>query len=147
MKYERSYCESCKLIWGRESLGRILNCTKCGHPLILKSFNPWLRALGGVIIMGLGALTLLVRQIPVIWIGGFIFGISIIIRGFSQWADVLALDRNDPKPTKKPSKPKEDKNSEIFTCGQCAAKIYVPKNKGATVITCPNCKVTRRVMT
>jgi hypothetical protein len=97
MRYKRPYCPSCKLIWGRQSIGRVLKCTRCGQPLTFKSFSPWLSTFGGLAAITLGGLTLAVREIPVIWIGGFLFGCSLVINGFRQWFKIVALDAKDEK--------------------------------------------------
>ena len=91
-KYARPYCKNCKLIWGRYSIGLVLKCTKCGQPLILKSFNPWPKIIGGVSIIILGLLTLLVPDIPIIWIGGFIAGGFMIYNASNQWGKIAELD-------------------------------------------------------
>ena len=91
-KYARPYCENCNLIWGRYSIGLVLNCTECEQPLILKSFNPWPKMIGGVAIILLGLLTLLVSYIPIIWIGGFIVGGSMIHNGAKQCDEISKLD-------------------------------------------------------
>ncbi len=91
-KYSRPYCKNCKLIWGRYSIGFVLKCTKCGQPLILKSFNPWPQIIGGVLIIILGLLTFLVPNIPIIWIGGFIAGGFMIYNVFNQWSKIKEID-------------------------------------------------------
>lgn len=91
-KYARPYCENCKLIWGRYSIGLVFKCTKCGSPLILKSFNPWLKIVGGVLIILLGLLTLLLPDVPMIWIGGFIWGGFMIYNAYNQRSEIEELD-------------------------------------------------------
>lgn len=91
--YARPYCNRCKLIWGKRSIGSVLKCTKCGQNLILKSFNPLSQLLKGLGILSVGGLTMLTDQFPIIWIGGFLWGIQIIFNGFKQWNNVNSLDR------------------------------------------------------
>ena len=87
--YDRPYCKSCKLILGIGKLGKIFNCTRCGKSLILKSFNPWVKLVIGLTIIGVCVLT----GILGIWIGGFIWGASIIGNGFQQWFKIKKLDK------------------------------------------------------
>lgn len=145
-KYSRPYCENCKLIWGKQNIGRILNCTKCGHPLVLKSFNPWPKVMAGLGIICAGGLTLLVKEIPIIWIGGFLFGASLVFNGFQQWSKIKDLDQNTTE-NKKEEFPKDDTKHIIITCGKCFQKIRVPKGKGIIKIKCPKCSGEYRIMT
>jgi hypothetical protein len=92
-EYSRPYCKNCKLIWGRYNIGFVLKCDKCGQPLILKSFNPWSKIIGGIFIIILGILTLLIPDIPIIWIGGFIAGGLIINNALSQWEKIKEIDK------------------------------------------------------
>ena len=92
-KYARPYCKYCKVLYGKQSIGIVLNCTKCGRSLILKSFNPWLKTIGGITVILLVFISLFYTQIPIIWIGGFILGPSLIINSFKQWGKVRELDK------------------------------------------------------
>jgi hypothetical protein len=92
-KYARPYCEYCKIFYGKQSIGLVLRCTKCDRPLILKSFNPLPKIVGGVVVSFLALLSLIYSQIPIIWIGGFIAGPSLIINGFKQWGSIKKLDK------------------------------------------------------
>ena len=92
-KYARPFCKNCKLIWGRYSIGFVLKCDKCGQPLILKSFNPWFKIIGGVFIIILGFLTFSIPDIPLIWIGGLIAGGAMIYNAFEQWSKIEELDK------------------------------------------------------
>lgn len=62
---------------------------------MLKSFNPWLKIINGIMITILAFLSLFSSRIPVIWIGGFILGISLIVNGFQQWKDIKKIDKID----------------------------------------------------
>lgn len=90
-KYARPYCTTCKLLWGKQSIGTVLNCTKCGRRLVLKSFNPYAQCAKGLGIMSLGGLSMILG-FPIIWIGGFLWGGQLIFHAFKQWGDVKALD-------------------------------------------------------
>ena len=90
-KYARPYCEDCKIFWGKQKIGLVMNCTKCGRKLILKSFNPWPLYVKGLGIISLGGLTMSLG-FPIIWIGGFLWGGQQIINAFKQFNDVKALD-------------------------------------------------------
>lgn len=91
-KYSRPYCKDCKLAWGKKSIGFVLKCTKCGQPLRLKSFNPWPNFFAGIIAITLGALTIFIAEIPIIWIGGFIAGGFSIYNSFNRWSEIQDLD-------------------------------------------------------
>ena len=147
MKYERPYCASCKLIWGYQSIGRVLNCRQCGKPLTLKSFNPWLSALGGLGVIAIGGLTLAIRHIPIIWIGGFLFGGSLIINGLRQWFEIKELDAQDNNSEARGDRTPDDSQSIVITCGQCATEIRLKRGQGVTTTTCPGCKRQSRVKT
>jgi hypothetical protein len=92
--YDRPYCENCKLIYGKGSMGIILKCTKCGRPLILKSFNPYPKVIGGVIILILTISSFFINEIPIIWIGGLFLGVSMISNSLSQWNKIKKLDES-----------------------------------------------------
>ncbi len=57
--YTRPYCDKCRLIWGKQSIGRVLSCNKCGQALVLKSFNPQPQLLKGMIVLTIASVTLL----------------------------------------------------------------------------------------
>ncbi len=146
-KYSRPYCESCKLIWGVSSVGYIFNCTTCGKPLILKSFNPWLKIIGGLGIIFIAiffAMVTLFSPLQIIWIGGFILGASIAVNGSRQWSKIKKIDQGKAETKKESSK--EDADHIIITCGKCSKKISVLKGQGIIKITCPNCSGEYRVM-
>jgi len=145
-KYSRPYCKNCNLIWGKQNIGYILNCTKCGRPLVLKSFNPWPSVIAGLIIICVGGLTLLISEIPIIWIGGFLFGGSLFLNGFGQWSKIQNLDQGTKK-KKEEVLQKNDLNKVIITCGKCSQKISVPKGKGVIKIKCPKCSGQYRITT
>jgi hypothetical protein len=139
----RPYCPSCKLIWGRQSLGLVRNCTQCGKPLTIKSYKPWLRILGGVSAITLGGVTIAVQQIPLIWIGGFLFGGSLVINGFRQWFKLLSLDMD----RQKQEDLRDSLKKIVFTCGKCSTKFSVKRGRGETTVSCPGCYETLRLRT
>lgn len=144
-KYSRPYCKNCKLIWGASSIGRILHCTKCNRPLILQSFSPWPKVIGGLVIICIGALTFFSKEIPTIWIGGFIFGGSLIFNGFQQWSKIRKLDED--KDEIKEEFLKEDNTHKIIICGICSQKIRILKGQGIVKVECQNCLREFRIMT
>lgn len=91
-KYARPYCENCKLIWGKQNIGLVMSCTKCGRKLVLKSFNPLPLCIKGLGIISLGGLTILFG-FPFFWIGGFLWGGQQIYNAFKQWGSVQDLDK------------------------------------------------------
>ena len=95
MSYKRLYCKKCKSIYSSSRLlSQKYNCDKCGNKLKLKSFNPWFSFLAGIMVLGIGIATVMLSQSPIIWIGGFILGISLMVRGFTQWDKVKDIDKN-----------------------------------------------------
>lgn len=90
-KYLRLYCTNCKLVFSRQNIGVINNCNKCGQELNFRSFNPWPKIFIGTSIIGLGGLTIYLG-LPIIWIGGFLWGGQMIFNGFDQWEKVKTLD-------------------------------------------------------
>jgi hypothetical protein len=92
LTYKRPYCKSCRVIWGEPSIGRVFNCNQCGQPLTLKSFNPWLKALTGIVIVGGGLATMAIPGFPVFWIGGLLFGPMFMFNGVKQWLKIKQLD-------------------------------------------------------
>ena len=97
--------------------------------------------------MALGGLTLAVRQVPVIWIGGLLFGGFIIVNAFRQWFRIVELDVKGRQSNPEQQVPNDDSNFVVFTCGRCSTKIRVKRGEGVTSIICPNCDAERRVRT
>jgi len=131
-EYARPYCRSCKLIWGRASIGRLFTCTKCSRPLTLKSFNPWLKAAGGLCVIAGTAGTLLIPNVPVIWIGGFIWGGSLIVNGFRQWFKVRSLDRSDDVEL--------EIVDEIVSCPHCGTGNRIRSHSSRMRPVCGKCR-------
>ena len=144
-KYHRLYCKNCKLIYGTQNIG-LLNCTKCGSPLIFKSFNPWLRTIGGALIIFFGMLTLTIEDFPIIWIGGFLWGASLIIISLKQWQDIKKIDTPQYSSTME-SQPKEDENYITITCGNCGSRFSVRRGQGIIEKECPKCLRKSRIST
>lgn len=90
-KYARLYCKTCNLILSKNAILHVFVCNKCGKKLILKSFNPLPSFIAGLGIFSLGGLTILLG-LPIIWIGGFIWGIQKIYYGFEQWSNIKRID-------------------------------------------------------
>ncbi len=87
-KYSRLYCDGCKLIYGIATTGYLKNCTKCGGPLRLKSFNPWSKVAAAVVLIAIGLITIFVIEFPIIWIGAFLWAIGLIFNSFRQWSAI-----------------------------------------------------------
>jgi len=118
----------------------------------MKSFNPWPKALGGLGVIIVSGLTLLVRQIPIIWIGGFIFGASLAINGFRQWSKIKKLDNLYGSKYAVPAKPakeelKDDAKYVVVNCGLCFHQYRVRKAQGIIITKCPNCGREARIST
>lgn len=143
--YKRPYCPDCKLIWGKNSIMRVTKCNKCGVALILEDFNPYKKSALGFLVIGGGCLTFFIKEFPILWFGGFLWGISIIATAVQNWGKIKKLDGDI----------KEKKISFIFEplrtflnrrkfatieCLNCKQKLRVPKIKKKLKITCPKCK-------
>ncbi len=150
--YKRPHCSSCNLIWGYDAIGKIINCTKCQRPLILKDFNPYKKLLLGLLVIGLGSLTFLIKDFPIFWIGGFLWGLSIICYGFQNWQKIENLDGNIKTPyresiisiikskVKSFAKKIKYRHYAIMACRSCGQKIRFPDKR--LTVTCPKCKYT-----
>lgn len=81
----------------------------------------------GLLILTISGLSLFVGAIPVIWIGGFLWGGGLIVSSFS---------------TKKRRIPREGEvEKEIVVCGNCKNRIRVPVDRKRYVdIICPHCR-------
>ena len=112
----RPYCSKCKALWGKQTIGKFNfkpivcktsyegtivagyiaaeRCPRCGGPVIMKSFNPWGKILGGLGILIISCVTLAIQILPIIWIGGFIWGVSMIVAGISVWSKAQSADEN-----------------------------------------------------
>lgn len=149
-KYLRLYCENCKLIYTIEALGHVTYCSTCGKPLIMKSFNPWPKAIGAVVLIAIGLATILVADIPIIWIGAFIWAIGLLVNGFSQWSKIKDLDsRSQYVAPANPIKEELEDDSKhiIVNCGACFHQYRVHRGKGITKTKCPSCGRESRIMT
>jgi len=153
--YKRPYCEECKQIYGNTAIGRVLKCQKCGRPLILKNFNPHFKLLLGLLVIGLGCLTFFVKELPVLWFGGILWGGSIIVYGYANWEKIKKMDtRSNAKPNfvktmqdkwrnfvaRKKIKYRE-KQLIVVECKFCRRQIRVPINKGQIKVRCPKCEL------
>jgi predicted RNA-binding Zn-ribbon protein involved in translation (DUF1610 family) len=116
-----------------------LQCPKCRGSIIYKSFNPWISTIGGILVLGGSLATVFISGIPVIWIGGFILGGSLLFKGFSQWSEIEKLDSPIDEKKNKTQEPIEDQDHMVVTCGSCFEKIKLRKGRGATKTRCPKC--------
>lgn len=121
LTYKRPYCNSCCLIWGKPSIGLVLNCNQCGQPLTLKSFNPWLNALIGIAILCRGLATMAIPGFPVFLIGSFLFGLTFMFKGVKQWFKIKKIDGKDEQP----SQSELLVPGGILTCRKCGQKNRV----------------------
>ena len=91
-KHQRPCCPHCRVFYGKGAVGIVFKCAKCGRSLILKSVNPHLRTLGGILVLVLASMTLLLAHSPIIWIGGFIWGVALLANGLKQHNSLKKLD-------------------------------------------------------
>ena len=47
---KRPYCENCKLIWSKYASNQVKYCSRCNNPIVIKTFYPVLKIIGGIII-------------------------------------------------------------------------------------------------
>ena len=138
----RPYCESCKLIWSKHALHSVKHCTTCNQPVTQKEFYPEWKMIGGIVVIIIALFTLVSDNSNFIWIGGFLFGATLIYNGWNQSNELSELDE-EAKPYVPEQKPKHNDppnpNMVAFTCGQCSTKISVPKEQGIVKIKCPDC--------
>lgn len=92
-KYLRPYCTKCNVIYSLIKNIGLKTCTHCQTPLIFKSFNPLPKLIIGFLILGLAITTVALAGSPIIWIGGFIWGIIMIYSSVSTWEEVEKLDK------------------------------------------------------
>ena len=149
-QYSRPYCASCKLVYGIEALGRVAHCSTCGKPLTMKSFNPWPKAIGASALIIIGVATIFVAEIPIVWIGAFIWAISLLVNAFGQWSKIKDLDAKSERVA--PASPineqlKDDSKSIVVNCGACFHQYPVGRGRGVISIKCPRCGRASRVMT
>ncbi len=156
-KYSRLYCGNCKLIYGIGATSYLRNCTECGHPLQIKSFNPWPKVIGAVVLLCIGLMTVLFNWIPIIWIGAFLWAIGLIFNSFRQWSKIKGLDNpyksqyDKSKYAKSEYKVNEDLKDNadytVINCGACFHKYRVRKGQGIVVTKCPSCGRKAKIMT
>ena len=93
----------------------------------MKNLSSHLKIFGGIIILILGGLTIYIEAVPIIWIGGFIWGFGLIASGISE--------RSSAK-----SDWKQSVLKETIICNNCRQTLRVPVDKQKyTGITCPTC--------
>lgn len=145
MSYKRPYCPDCKLIWGENAISRVAQCSKCGVTLILEDFNPYTKSILGLLIIAAGCLTFFIKEFPILWIGGFLWGISIIANAFQNWVRIKRLDENARNekfhfPLQFIKTFINRHKFAIIKCLNCEQKLRVPKIRKKLRITCPKCK-------
>lgn len=92
--------------------------------------NAWVEIVLGIFSIGTAILTLIVKAVPYIWIGGFIFGAICFVRA-SQRFDTLN-DRENQK--------RVDNDNEIsITCGKCGYINRIRKGAGVVELPCVKC--------
>jgi hypothetical protein len=148
--YKRPYCKSCRTIYGAQSIGRVFKCN-VGHPLILKSFNPWPRVLYGCGFVAGSVATMAIPHMPVAWIGGILFAPIYVFNGFKQWLRIKKLDAGAKVSVtlslaarlrifvRRLLVARTLASNTIF-CGGCSQKLRVPKISRRIRVTCPRCK-------
>lgn len=105
----------------------------------MKSSEPWVKIIGGIIAILAGGLTLFLK-LPLIWIGGFIWGVMLIINGIKQLSEKTIYFDNGSIERNKYNGMKDTESRIVITCGACSHKFYIRKGKGRIKIKCPKCK-------
>lgn len=110
---KRPYCDNYKLIWSNYASDSIKYCSTCNNRIELRTFYPELKVVGGVLIILFALFTLFSDDSPVIWIGGFLFGGSLIVNGIEQFSSINKLDNESAAniPNKIPKEKKPYPNS------------------------------------
>jgi len=151
--YKRPYCKACRMIYSAPSIGRIYTCN-FGHPLVLKSFNPWLRIVYGCGFVAGSIATMAIPHMPVAWIGGLLFAPVYVFNGFKQWFGIKKLDAGAKVSVRLSLTARfrtffaatrrlvvaRTPASDVILCGGCSQKLRVPKIDKRVRITCPKCK-------
>ena len=106
----------------------------------MKSSEPLIKIIGGIIVILVGGLTLFLKQFPLIWIGGFIWGVMLIINGIKQLSEKTIYFDNGSIERNKYNGMKDTGSHIVITCGACSHKFYVKKGAGIIKIKCPKCK-------
>ena len=144
---KRPYCDNCKLIWSKYASNSVKYCSKCNNQIVIKTFYPELKVIGGIIIIVLALFLLFSANSPAIWTGGFLFGGSLIALGVEQSSTINKLDKdaapNIPKQNPKEKNP--DPNNTVITCGKCGSKINVKTGQGIIKVKCSNCSGEYRI--
>lgn len=133
------------MIWGKNSIDRVTKCSKCGTYLTLENFDPFKKSILGVVVIVGGCLTFLIKEVPIMWFGGFLWGISIIATAFQNWGKIQKLDGDAQE--KKVNFVFEclrtffyKSKFSIIECLNCKQKLRVPKIGKKLKVTCPKCK-------
>lgn len=133
---QRPYCKTCKTVWSKHEINSVKQCSTCHSPVVLTSFYPILKAIGGLGVIILSLFTIVFMQIAFLWIVGCIIGIILFLNGLKENKSLRKLDR---KAKSINEKPKLNKNVLVVTCGECNTKINVKKGKGIVKVKCPEC--------
>lgn len=144
--FTRPYCPVCNLIWGKNAIGRITSCSKCHGSVILKDFNPYPKLFLGISIILLGGLTFFIKEFPIIWIGGFLWGISTILYAFQNWFKIQKLDGPDQHKKHFSILPLavrayfDKRQFKVIECSACKQKLRVPRLRKKLRVNCPKCQ-------
>ena len=95
-KYQRPYCKLCKTIFPHKAYGYVFQCPQCGQPLSSKSFDPRPKIAGGIALIIAGVVIIFLPAIPFVWIGAFIWGVSLIATSTWQWHKIQGMDQFGP---------------------------------------------------
>lgn len=158
-KYLRPYCRNCKIAYSLIKTIGSKNCSKCGKELKLKSFNPWISVILGIIILIAGLATLITEEIPVIWIGGFLWGAIMLIDGFLKWGSIKELDQEIFLKKRRISSRLGRvlvriislnfirKNKMEIICKHCGHKNYIKRGGGLVKKKCWGCSLDFTIQT
>jgi predicted nucleic-acid-binding Zn-ribbon protein len=82
----------------------------------------------GIFILILAGLTVAFADVPIVWIGGFIWGLSLVVQGVSQEKQGHTHNHNSIL-------------KELVVCINCRQKLWVPVDRNKYIdITCSTCK-------
>lgn len=128
---KRPTCKSCEVVWSRYAEGELEYCPRCNSKIIDKNIDPGLNIGAGIIIITVSVVILLMNKTP-IWVGGFILGISLILKGNDQQKHFKKIDDEAGPNYIKP-------RGNVFNCEDCDTEVHLHQGIGVKHTNCSGC--------